>query len=1391
MKKFYSDDFEEFGATLFAPLVFTHEKATDFLMAKPVVNSYSNDDYTGGTDTSGSIIIDGGTQSGEIEISGDEDWFEIVVQNDGDIVGFSADFEGTSFYRFSIAIFDEAGGAVLSPSQFYKTRNLFFTFETAGTYYVSLSDTTSGTYEFSAYSVVDEVGSDVNDHGVAVVDGAAVLGSLDHSNDTDWYAITIAEAQDIIAVNVVGFTGAWNYLDIEILDANGQSVSARSLHTIGSTKYAVFDEAGTFFISVSANGQHGDFSLDIDTVVDDYTADTNTTGVIVVDGASVSGAIDYDRDEDWIAFDVVDNEQIIKFTLDALSTQNYVYLEVLDTDGNTVQIATTMTVGAANAYLFDPGRYYMKVSHPDDILDYTFSAVELQDDFGDDVDTATLILPDNSNVEGNFDYNGDSDWFEFEIANDGEVLGFHLGEAVGYTRFTIYNSSGGTVGSSATWNGRTYFYGLQDAGTYYLELKDNFQWVGAYEFALEIIDDDYANDVSTEGVININGGIVNGRIDYRGDHDWFRLEASEGDFVGFKVDGLVDSIALSFYVLDEAGQILNVYRDVALNDIAAHTFEASGTHYLHVLNGSTTSSDYINYSVSVAHINDDYSNDAATLGVKALDGTATTGRMDYTGDVDWFTIDIKDPDQVLNFIAAEDHKPSINLLDADGNILKNYNSLVDINGLTHNFDDVGTYYLAVSSGNSGETYSLTVSEVEDDFASSIRTAGLIEVDGANAAGKVEFNGDSDWFEIQITESGQTVALTRYLIPGSGYSSTYRPTNDLIIRDANGVELSILNYWSTYRFSDPGTYFVSFASSASVLNYKLFATSVTDSLSISVSLEEGFAMDSSRQMFYKFDDANDSLLRYDMESESFLPELDIGGDIAGLVMSADNQFLYVAHSGYSQENAGKLLVQRVDLDNWTISDFIIETDNLNSNILDLEMGLDGNLIITSDMNAEGEFIRVGLSGFSEDLPLELVTLPSANNYFTGYTEHISNSQEHRMFVQSGVTGSSFIVVDNETQDFVMSSGALYFGNYGNNRGGSTISSELQLVVISTRVNPIVIDFQGNRVANLEELLGTEVVYEFSADAQHLFAASDFSSVIEIYETNTFKKIGQFQLEARPGQNLVLDVTPDGNFLLVGGDLGSYALNLHEVFSLDVTGNDIAESFLGSLNADTFDGNLGNDYIKGNKGDDLLAGGEGFDRFIFNEDDGVDTITDFEIGIDVIEFLHFDAYTSVAELRAMMSVDGDDVLIDMGDGNSIRLNNVDIADLDASHFRFGEDHPDGIGPFREGRVFVDDGIDKSAPPAQEKPDVVPVSEPDDGADAFMFKDVESSDIIADVLDDSELSDVTGEFTATPEQIAAFELAQIANQHEADPLYYVNDWGILGIFTPDDDDYWAEVV
>ena len=102
-------------------------------------------------------------------------------------------------------------------------------------------------------------------------------------------------------------------------------------------------------------------------------------------------------------------------------------------------------------------------------------------------------------------------------------------------------------------------------------------------------------------------------------------------------------------------------------------------------------------------------------------------------------------------------------------------------------------------------------------------------------------------------------------------------------------------------------------------------------------------------------------------------------------------------------------------------------------------------------------------------------------------------------------------------------------------------------------------------------------------------------------------------------------------------------------------------------DVLDGGTGNDVLNGGHGRDTMKGGAGSDIFVFVKLDGADTVSDFEVGTDKIDFSGHSDYNSFAEVLADSFLFQGTTVIGSG-LHSIQLSGVKIGQLDASDFIF---------------------------------------------------------------------------------------------------------------------------
>lgn len=106
------------------------------------------------------------------------------------------------------------------------------------------------------------------------------------------------------------------------------------------------------------------------------------------------------------------------------------------------------------------------------------------------------------------------------------------------------------------------------------------------------------------------------------------------------------------------------------------------------------------------------------------------------------------------------------------------------------------------------------------------------------------------------------------------------------------------------------------------------------------------------------------------------------------------------------------------------------------------------------------------------------------------------------------------------------------------------------------------------------------------------------------------------------------------------------------------------------ADVVRGGAGNDKLHGQRGNDVLSGGAGSDVFYFDDGDGRDQVTDFQIGSDRLDFSRVGPVSDLGDL-VISDGSGGAVVRYVGDGGAVAevvLRGVGARDLGLSDFLF---------------------------------------------------------------------------------------------------------------------------
>ena len=449
----------------------------------------------------------------------------------------------------------------------------------------------------------------------------------------------------------------------------------------------------------------------------------------------------------------------------------------------------------------------------------------VEDDFPATVDTTGTVEVGGS-ATGEIESADDHDWFAVELEAgktyqidtggvrtgggtlpSGRLHGVY--DADGNRIPGVYDRSTVHVGRVRVDDDQVFFTPDED-GTYYVAASNGeFTSTGAYTVRVTEMEDDFPSTVDTTGTVEI-GGTATGEIQYQGDGDWFAVELAAGQ--GYHIDlkgrstndGTLYSPYLSGIYDAEGNQIPGTVDRVAgsgKNSRVHFTAETDGTYYIAAASAYNTSLG--TYEVRVWE--DDFSGDRrGTTGTVEVGGSAT-GEIQYQSDSDLFAVELEagktyqiDVGGAISGGGTLPFGRLYRVYDTDGYWLQGVSDPITIQGFAwgphpvehyedeqvfFTPDEDGTYYLAVGDPSRGATgtYTVRVTEIEDDFPQTVDTTGTVEV-GGTATGEMQYETDRDWFAVELT-AGETYKVE--LLGGRGKGGTLQDPYIRGIHDGDG------------------------------------------------------------------------------------------------------------------------------------------------------------------------------------------------------------------------------------------------------------------------------------------------------------------------------------------------------------------------------------------------------------------------------------------------------------------------------------------------------------------------------------------------------------------------------------------------------------------------------
>ncbi|MCA1522853.1 hypothetical protein I6F14_33510, partial [Bradyrhizobium sp. IC3069] len=369
---------------------------------------------------------------------------------------------------------------------------------------------------------------------------------------------------------------------------------------------------------------------------------------------------------------------------------------------------------------------------------------------------------------------------------------------------------------------------------------------------------------------------------------------------------------------------------------------------------------------------------------------------------------------------------------------------------------------------------------------------------------------------------------------------------------------------------------------------------------------------------------------------------------------------------------------------TETDVLVLKDILSSEV---SLTRSGGDLLVHILSTNETITIVGQFGDSTDTPdsgIEYIRFANGDQWGRSTIYGIATSNSPFLV---GTNGNNVLIGSSANQNLYGEAGDdridgqggndLLYGGLGNDTLVLSVSAPGNVATVNGGVGTDTLDLSGFGSAVWIDLVtnGAEVR---TTDQSNLASGTwrDMAQVEQI--ENITGTAFSDQIAGDAGNNVI--VGGEGNDVIdarsgddvVFGGIGDDAL----------TGGMGKDKLDGGTGADILNGGLDSDILIGGAGYDVLTGGAGGDIFVVGVGDGSDTVTDFTAGSgadhDMVRFdrTMFADFTSVIAAASQV---GSDVVISLGNGDSLTLQNVDLAALTADNFEFrrlGNEAPTGI-------------------------------------------------------------------------------------------------------------------
>ncbi len=530
--------------------------------------SEPNDDYM-----CANYIAPNGKITGQLGGDDEDDWFKVVIPEEGSLKISISIGDGLSVYYKSLYVIDNEGKPQ-ERSYTYWGDDLVVNNLAAGPYYIKVHQYAGlGSYTLStkftpcAYRNDVEVNDDPTQAQSIALNGT-VTGRLGYSywedpDVDDWYKIEVpAEGKLTIKIQTQESLSVY-YKTLYAIDSEGNP-QERGFTYWNDDLVLNNLAAGTYYIRVhwySDGSSYGGYSLSTAFAENAYANDAEPNddashAKLITLGSTVTGRLGYsyweDTDEDdWYKVNIpAEGKLTINIEKEESLSIYYKSLYVLDADGEYKERSSTYWGDPLVVSDLAAGTYYIRVhwySDGSSYGGYSLSTAFAENTYAndaepnDDANQAQSIAL-NGTVTGRLGYSywndkDEDDWYKIDIPTEGKLtIDIQKEESL-----SIYYKSLYVLNADGEYKERNYTYWTDllvvsdlAAGTYYIKVHHNSGGsYGGYSLSTAFAENAYANDAepdndyTTAQTISF-GQNYTGRLGYSywndtDEDDWFKV----------------------------------------------------------------------------------------------------------------------------------------------------------------------------------------------------------------------------------------------------------------------------------------------------------------------------------------------------------------------------------------------------------------------------------------------------------------------------------------------------------------------------------------------------------------------------------------------------------------------------------------------------------------------------------------------------------------------------------------------------------------------------------------------------------------------------------------------------------------------------------------------------